>query len=46
MKQTDVFNWVKGKGTSIVCFQVTHSSVDIEKQWEDEWGIKMLFQPF
>jgi hypothetical protein len=37
-KRNDVFDWAKGKNTSIVCFQETHSSKEIEKLWEDEWG--------
>lgn len=45
-KRLDIFNWVKGKQTSIVCFQETHSSQDIEKEWEDEWGYKCYFSHF
>jgi hypothetical protein len=36
-KRNDVFDWAKGKNTSIVCFQETHSSKEVEKLWEDEW---------
>jgi hypothetical protein len=37
-KRNDVFDWAKGKNTSIVCFQEIHSSKEVEKLWEDEWG--------
>ena len=36
----------KGKNTSIVCFQETHSSKEVEKLWEDEWGDTCLFSHF
>lgn len=45
-KRADVFDWAKNKNTSIVCFQETHSSCDIEKQWEDEWGNKCVFSHY
>jgi hypothetical protein len=31
------------KNASIVCFQATHSTKDIETRWEDEWGGKCYF---
>jgi exonuclease III len=42
-KTSDVFNWAKSKNASIVCFQETHSTKDIETRWEDEWGGKCYF---
>ena len=42
-KILDVFNWAKSKNASIVCFQETHSTKDIETRWEDEWGGKCYF---
>ena len=45
-KRNDVFDWAKGKNTSIVCFQETHSSKEVEKLWEDEWGDTCLFSHF
>jgi exonuclease III len=39
-KRSDVFNWVKAKKISIVCFQETHSTKDVAVKWEDEWGSK------
>jgi exonuclease III len=33
-KRLDVFNWAKSKNASIVCFQETHSTKDIETRWE------------
>lgn len=42
-KRLDVFDWAKGKNASIVCFQETHSSSDVSKQWEDEWGNTCIF---
>jgi exonuclease III len=29
-KRNDVFDWAKGKNTSIVCFQETHSSKEVD----------------
>ena len=40
---SDVFNWVKAKKISIVCFQETHSTKDVAVKWEDEWGSKCFF---
>ena len=42
-KRSDVFNWVKAKRISIVCFQETHSTKDVAVKWEDEWGSKCFF---
>ena len=42
-KRSDVFNWLKSKNMSIVCLQETHSTADIVKKWEDEWGYKCYF---
>jgi exonuclease III len=42
-KRSDVFNWVKAKRISIVCFQETHSTTDVAVKWEDEWGSKCFF---
>ena len=42
-KRSDVFNWVKAKKISIVCFQETHSTKDVAVKWEDEWGSKCFF---
>ena len=42
-KILDVFNWAKSKNASIVCFQETHSTKDIETRWEDEWSGKCYF---
>ena len=42
-KRADVFHWAKGKDTSIVCFQETHTTKEVEKMWEDEWGYKCFF---
>jgi exonuclease III len=35
-KRSDVFNWVKAKRISIVCFQETHSTTDVAVKWEDK----------
>ena len=37
-KRTDIFNWVKEKKASIICLQETHSSMEVETAWSDEWG--------
>ncbi|CAC5382883.1 E3.1.11.2 [Mytilus coruscus] len=42
-KRSDVFNWAKSKSSSIVCFQETHSTRDIETLWGDEWGHQCYF---
>ena len=42
-KRSDVFNWAKSKNMPIVCFQETHSTAEVEKRWEDEWGGKCYF---
>ena len=42
-KRTDIFSWVKDKKASVVCLQETHSSKEVEKDWEDEWGGKCYF---
>lgn len=42
-KRLDVFDWAKGKHASIICFQETHSSKDVEKIWEEEWGNTCIF---
>ena len=42
-KILDVFNWAKSKNASIVCFQETHITKDIETRWEDEWSGKCYF---
>ena len=42
-KRSDVFNWVKSKNPSIVCFQETHSTNEIENKWQDEWGSTCFF---
>ena len=42
-KRSDVFNWVKARRISIVCFQETHSTKDVAVKWEDEWGSKCSF---
>ena len=42
-KRIDMFTWARQKNAHIVCFQETHSTKDIEKKWEDEWGSKIFF---
>ncbi|VDI09879.1 Hypothetical predicted protein [Mytilus galloprovincialis] len=42
-KRLDIFDWVRGKHASIICFQETHSNDDIEKLWQDEWGNTCIF---
>ena len=45
-KKNDIFDWVKSKNASVVCFQETHSSKDVEKLWEDEWGNTCYFSHY
>ena len=37
-KRSDIFHWAKSKNASITCFQETHSTKEVEKKWEHEWG--------
>jgi exonuclease III len=45
-KRNDVFDWAKGKNTSIVCFQETHSSKEVEKPTISYITIKILQYTF
>ena len=45
-KRIDIFEWAKDKKSSIVCFQETHSSINEEKLWEDEWGNLCILSHF
>ena len=42
-RRSDMFHWAKSKNASIVCFQETHSTREVEKKWEDEWGNTCIF---
>ena len=42
-KRKDVFNWVRNKKASIICLQETHSTPEVERFWESEWGYKSIF---
>lgn len=37
-KRLDIFNWVKTKNPTIVCLQETHSTEEVMRTWENEWG--------
>ena len=42
-KRLDLFKWAHEKKSDITCFQETHSTSEIEKDWECEWGNKIYF---
>ena len=42
-KRIDVFNWAKSKDASVICFQETHSTQEVVKSWETEWGYSAYF---
>ena len=42
-KRNQVFLWLKNHPGSIFLLQETHSTVDSEKKWADEWGDKIFF---
>ena len=41
-KRNDVFDWAKGKNTSIVCFQETHSSKRLKNFGRMNWEIHVF----
>ena len=43
MKRRQVFNFLRTKGADIILLQEVHSTVNIEKIWESEWGSKAYF---
>lgn len=46
-KRITLFNWLKRKYKDcIILLQETHSTQDIEKQWQDEWGSHIEFSHF
>ena len=42
-KRVKIFEWLKEKRETIIFLQETHSTPDIEKTWEKEWGGKIYF---
>lgn len=45
-KRRDIFNWLRDKGGSIYCLQDTHSTKNMERLWQSEWGYKAIFSSF
>ena len=41
-KRRVLFNWCRKMKSDIILLQETHSKLEIEKQWEHEWGEKIL----
>ena len=37
-KRIKIFEWLKLKNEEIIFLQETHSTSEVEKQWEREWG--------
>ena len=42
-KRIKIFEWLKLKNEEIIFLQETHSTSEVEKQWEREWGGKIFF---
>ena len=42
-KRVKVFEWLKLKQETVFFLQETHSTPEVEKQWEREWGGKIFF---
>ena len=42
-KRRTIFTWCRRKNADVIFLQETHSFLASEKQWENEWGGKMLF---
>ena len=42
-KRKIIFSWCRKVKSDIIFFQETHSTQEFEKQWEREWGGKVLF---
>ena len=42
-KRRIIFSWCRKMKSDIVFLQETHSMQEVEKQWQREWGGKMLF---
>ena len=42
-KRRIIFSWCRKMKSDIVFLQETHSTQEVEKQWQREWGGKMLF---
>lgn len=43
LKRCTIFDWLKLKYKGIMFLQETHGSKEIEKEWENDWGGKILF---
>ena len=42
-KRVKIFEWLKLKQETVFFLQETHSTPQVEKQWESEWGGKIFF---
>jgi len=42
-KQRTIYTWCRSRKAEIIFLQETHSKKEIEFQWKNEWGGKMLF---
>ena len=42
-KRKLIFPWCRKTKSDIICLQETHSKVEVQKQWEREWGGSMFF---
>jgi len=42
-KRRMIYTWCRSRKPDIIFLQETHSKKEIEFQWKNEWGGKMLF---
>ncbi len=42
-KRRQVFNYLRSKGADLILLQESHSTANVEKIWENEWGGKVFF---
>ena len=42
-KRIQVFSWLKNRNASVFLLQETHSTLDSEKTWKDDWGNNEIY---
>ena len=43
LKRTQVFSWLRSNKACIFFLQETHSTLESEKLWKDDWGLGSIF---
>ena len=43
IKRASIFNWCKNSSADLILLQETHSTVNVEAQWQQEYGGSILF---